>query len=102
MKKLSEIASILRSKNAGPLFITFDIMFSDKSSFEKVMQSGAINKKVIAQEYEVNPKEVEIIPYDIVNSIKVTIPRKCISGSLNDMDIYGCQQQVPIANIIIP
>ena len=37
--------------------------------------------------------------YEVVNSIKITFPRKHISGSLLDNDIYGCQQHVPLANI---
>ena len=37
--------------------------------------------------------------FGVVNSIKITFPRKNISGSLNDTAIYGCQQHVPLANI---
>ncbi len=102
MKKLYDMALILRSKNAGPLYITFDIIFSNKELFDYVIKSEAINKKKIASLYDVELDKIDIIPYEIVNSIKITIPRRYISGSLEDMDIYGCQQHVPLANIIIP
>ena len=44
---------------------------------------------------------INIIGYEVVNSIKITFPRKNISGSLDDTDIYGCQMHVPLANIEI-
>ena len=51
--------------------------------------------------YGVDESKIEIIAYGVVNSIKITFPRKCISGSLKDNDIYGCQQHMPLANIEI-
>ncbi len=102
MISLNDLAAILRSKNAGPLNVTFDIMFSSKEDYERVMDSGVLTKELIAELYRVDEKNVDIIGYDIVDSIKVTIPRNDISGSLEDMDIYGCQMQGPLANVMIP
>ena len=36
MKKLIDYTKILRSKNAGPLFITFDLIFNTKEDMEYV------------------------------------------------------------------
>ena len=102
MTRLIDLATVVRSKNAGPLYVTFDVMFSGKADFLRVVQSNVLTPELIASIYEVNPDEVSIILYDIVNSLKITIPRKEISGSLADMDIYGCQQQVPLSNVILP
>jgi len=38
----------------------------------------------------------------VVNAFKITIPRNYISGDLQDDDIYGCQQHLKLANIVIP
>ena len=102
MEKLIDIAAILRSKNAGPLNVTFDIMFATRADYERVMNSGVLTKELISKIYDVNEKDVDIIGYDIVDSIKVTIPRNIISGALGDEDIYGCQMQAPLANVMIP
>ncbi|MBR4150353.1 MAG: DUF4387 domain-containing protein [Firmicutes bacterium] len=102
MEKLNDIAAILRSKNAGPLNVTFDIMFDSREAYLRVMNSGVLTPALIAQLYDVPEKYVDVIGYDIVDSIKVTIPRKVISGALEDTDIYGCQQQAALANIMIP
>lgn len=97
MKKLIEYTKILRSKNAGPLFITFDLIFPSAEEMRYVAER--LKKEDIAKAYEVDAKTIEMIPYEVVNSIKITFPRKNISGSLADDDIYGCQQHIPLANI---
>jgi len=53
-KKLIEIAQILRSKNAGPLFITFDIMFDNHEDLITVLNSHALNETIIAELYNVD------------------------------------------------
>lgn len=99
MKRLIDYTKILRSKNAGPLFITFDLIFSDRDDMEYVL--GALQKEEVAKVYDVDVEKIDIIAYEVVNSIKITFPRKHISGSLADNDIYGCQQHMPLANIMI-
>ena len=99
MKKLIEYTKILRSKNAGPLFITFDLIFNSKEEMQYVEQR--LKKADVAKAYDVSEEKIDIISYGVVNSIKITFPRKNISGSLADNDIYGCQQHMPLANILI-
>lgn len=97
MKNLIDYTKILRSKNAGPLFITFDLIFHNNEDMEYVRKN--LKKSDIAKAYNVDEAKIEIIPYGVVNSIKITFPRKCISGSIKDSDIYGCQQHMPLAKI---
>ena len=99
MKKLIDYTRILRSKNAGPLFITFDLIFPDLESMKYV--SERLTREMIAKAYDTKIEKIDIIPYEVVNSIKITFPRKNISGSLADDDIYGCQQHLPLAEILI-
>lgn len=97
MKKLVDYTQILRSKNAGPLFITFDLIFSTGYEMEYVLER--LKKSDVALAYGIDEKEIDIIAYKVVNSIKITFPRQNISGSLCDTDIYGCQMHLPLANI---
>ena len=99
MKKLIEYTKILRSKNAGPLFITFDLIFNNSEDMLYVKER--LTKEAISKAYDVKIEKIDIISYEVVNSIKITFPRKNISGSLADDDIYGCQQHVPLSNIEI-
>ena len=95
--KLFDMAKIIRSKNAGPLFITFDLMFDSREGMEEVARK--LTKEQVAAAYEVPVEQIQIIPYECVDSIKITFPRKHVSGSLDEDDVYGCQQHMPIARI---
>lgn len=99
MKKLIDYTKILRSKNAGPLFITFDLIFNNNEDMCYV--SKRLTKEHIAKAYDIPVEKIDIIVYSVVNSIKITFPRKNISGSLADTDIYGCQQHIPLSNIML-
>ena len=97
--KLIDYTNVLRSKNAGPLFITFDLIFKtdeDMDYIEKNLTKGDIKKA-----YGVDTSKIDIITYRQVKSIKISFPRKEISGSIFDNDIYGCQMHMPLANIEI-
>ena len=101
MTRLADLAAVLRSKNAGPLTLTIDIIFDDRSRYDRVVQSGIINAKHISELYDVDAGDVLITEYAIVNAIKVSFPRKFVSGSVLDDDVYGCQQHRPVADLEI-
>lgn len=102
MTKLIDLARVLRSKNAGPLWLTVDILFDHEAAFARVLSSGVLTRERIAGRYGVSTDDVRVIPYEIVRAIKITLPRACVSGDPADTDIYGCQQHLPIAEIEIP
>ena len=97
--KLIDLTKILRSKNAGPLYITFDLIFNNPEDMEYAL--ARLKKEDIAAAYETDASKIDIIPFKVVNSIKITFPRKNVSGSLADTDIYGCQMHIPLANIVL-
>ena len=99
MRKLIEYTKVLRSKNAGPLYLTLDLIFHDSSEMEYVLSN--LKTEDVAQAYGICAKEVDIIPFRTVSAIKITFPRRHISGSPEDDDIYGCQQHMPLAGIEI-
>jgi hypothetical protein len=102
MARLYDLAKVLRSKNAGALLCTLDMMFEDEATYRRVCDSGAITPKGIARLYGVSDNEVSVIPYDVAYAIKVTIPRLVRSGDPDDTDIYGAQQHAPLLDIEIP
>lgn len=102
MKTLMELAQILRSKNAGPLYVTLDVIFSDRKTLDAVAASGALTPGRIAALYGTEEAEVQLIYYEIVNALKITLPRKLVSGEPGDSDIYGCQQHMPLSRLPIP
>lgn len=97
--KLVELAQVIRSKNAGPLHVTLDLMFPDRPSYERARQSPALSAEAIARLYKVEKGAVSIIPYAAAHALKVTIDRPIIAGTPGDADVYGAQQHRPLLGI---
>ena len=84
MTQLAELARLIRSKNAGPFELTFDIMFDEAATYERVKRSGAVSREVIAKVYALPPSEVKFFFCDHARAIKATIPRPDFQGDLRD------------------
>ena len=102
MSKLWQVTKLIRSKNAGPFELTFDVIFKDHATYEKVRDAKIINAEWFARNYRLAPEVVAIINYDAASAIKITIPRPAVSGDVDDTDIYGGQQYGPLVNIEVP
>lgn len=102
MALLKNLAKVIRSKNAGALQITLDVMFADEATYRHVRDSGVLNAHQVARLYGLSHNEVSVIPYDVAYAIKVTIPRAAPSGDPADSDVYGAQQHAPLLDIAVP
>ena len=102
MAKLRDIASVIRSKNAGPFEITFDLMFSDRNTYERVKQTEVINKRLFARLYNVPEDQCDFLTLDGAYAFKCTIPRPIPAGDIGDSDVYGAQQHAPLLNVEVP
>ena len=101
MAKLGELASLIRSKNAGPFVLTFDIMFNDKALYERVKASGRVNAGVVASKYGLPEKDVLFFFVDNALAIKASIPRRAFQGDPRDADGHGGQQYALLMDIDI-
>jgi hypothetical protein len=100
---IAQVASVVRSKNAGPFTITLDLIFPDRESWEAVRASGAISREAVAALYRVPTERVgEVIEYPAANAFKVNLGRERPSGSVGDRDVYGSQQHVPLLGLRVP
>src|SRR5215210_1289694 len=100
---LDRIAKVIRSKNAGPFEITFDVMFDDEAAYARVKRSGVIDASRIAAAYRIPVRDVLVCkPFDAALAFKITLRRPVASGDLMDTDGYGCQQHVPLTGIVVP
>src|SRR5260370_38432749 len=87
MPELWQFTKLIRSKNAGPFELTFDIMFKDRDSFEQVLESGALSVETLPQLYRTDPQRVRFFRIDKLFAIRITIPRRGFSGDVRDTDI---------------
>ncbi len=102
-KLLTDIAPVIRSKNAGPYELTLDIMFGRKSDYLAVKKSGFFTAERIARLYSVPASAVKkIIWFAPARAVKITMERAVVSGAAGDTDIYGAQQHGPLLNLKVP
>jgi hypothetical protein len=101
--KLFDLAKTIRSKNAGVDRITFDVIFSDRASYERVCRSGALSRDSVCRIFSIAPDRItDHVTFDPALAIKFTIRRTVTSGSPGDADIFGSQQYGPLLAVEIP
>jgi hypothetical protein len=99
--QLQELAQVIRSKNAGPRRLTFDIIFRSDADYQRAAQSPALSQTRLAEIYGVAADAVLIIPYPAGRAIKIVLPRLYMSGDPGDRDVYGAQQHTPLLGLEI-
>ena len=67
--KLVDVASVIRSKNSGPFELTFDVIFKDFETYNKVKDANIFNEKMFCELYHIKAE---------------------------DTDVYGAQQHTPL------
>jgi hypothetical protein len=97
--RLSDMAQVIRSKNAGPRRLTLDLMFASDEDYRRVAQSPALDRGTIAALYRVLAEDVTIIPYPVGRAIKIVLARAIMAGDPGDFDVYGAQQHAPLLGL---
>lgn len=97
------MTEVIRSKNAGPGIMTFDLIFKNKKYYDVVKKAKLFTKAKVAELYRVEEKDVvNIVFYEAGNAIKIALVRPCMSGNVGDLDVYGCQQVAPFYTLELP
>lgn len=101
MRLFDTLASV-RSKNAGPFTVSFDLFFPDRSTFDKVRHGNVLTPEAVAGLYRLEPGQVRIFWFEPALAVKVSVPRLVSGGAPGDRDVAGGQQFVPLLDLPIP
>lgn len=99
---IADLAVLVRSKNAGPFWLTIDVMFDDAEKYRRVRDGDVINRAGIARMFRRDPADIIVVNHDAALAIKVSFPRPQSSGSKYDSDVYGGQQYAPLLALAVP
>jgi len=100
--KITDLASVIRSKNSGPFELTFDIIFKDFAIYEKVKAANAITVEVFTKLYNIPESDIiKLVYFDPAKAVKITVIRPIPSGSLGETDVYGAQQHSPLMGMVL-
>jgi hypothetical protein len=100
--RLDELARVIRSKNAGPFGLTIDVLFDGEAARVRAASAASLSPEAIAALYRVPTSDVEVIEHPASHAIKISLRRPTPAGALDDRDLYGAQQHVPLLSAEIP
>ena len=102
MALIKDIATVCKSKNAGPFELTIDVVFDSPDMFRRVKATGMLSAALFARLYNVPEAHVLFTPYDAAYAFKATLSRLVPAGDFGDADVYGCQQHAPLLDVDLP
>jgi hypothetical protein len=99
MPRLKEVCRYVRSKNAGPFWVTVDLFFDSADSYAEFHRDPAISADNIAVIYGVDKTHVKRFEVKSLNMVKISYPRTSPQGGVVERDMHSGQQFVPLLEL---
>ena len=99
-RTLGDLALEVRSKNAGPFWMTLEAFMPDEQAYR--VADALITPELISELYQVAPVSLQIFRITDLRVVKVSFPRPVAQGSLRDRDMHTGQHHIPLANVSVP
>jgi hypothetical protein len=99
MPKLRDVCRHIRSKVAGPFWVTIDLFFDSEENYRKYHDNAAIQPSALAKIYESDPDLIAIYPVESLNMIKISYPRATPQGGIVERDLHSGQQYVDLLDV---
>lgn len=87
MSSVGEIAQKVRSKNAGPFWLTVDIFCGTPQGFEQLRDNLSTDR--VATLFQISSDQIKRFDIPDLNVIKFSMPRPTIQGARDDRDMHG-------------
>ncbi|WP_370964168.1 DUF4387 domain-containing protein [Amycolatopsis sp. cg9] len=100
-KTLADLAHEVRSKNAGPFWVTLELFLRDADGYRLAADEDFLNERVVAALYRVDEATIRIFRIPSLNVVKISFPRPVSQGSLRDRDTHAGQHHVPLARMAV-
>lgn len=92
MTKLSEKVVKIRSKNAGPFWVTIDIFCGNADRYAELEKS--LKTETVSALFAIPARQIKRFDIADLNVIKFSFPRPVPQGSPRDRDQHGAQYAV--------
>ena len=97
MSELGQIVEKVRSKNAGPFWLTVDIFCGTPDAFARVRDGVSTDR--IAQLFQTSPDQIKRFDIPDLNVLKFSLPRPAIQGTVADRDMHGASWAALVAEL---
>ena len=86
MTRLGDIVEKVRSKNAGPFWMTVDIFCGAPEAYARVTK---LSTERVAALFRTDPALIRRFDIADLNVVKFSFPRPQVQGSIHDRDMHG-------------
>lgn len=97
MAELGQVVDKVRSKNAGPFWITVDLFCGTQSAFAQVCRE--LSTRQVAELFQVPMQTIKRFEIPSLNVIKFSLPRPTVQGSIADRDMHGASWAALLAEL---
>ncbi|KNG93268.1 DUF4387 family protein [Pseudaestuariivita atlantica] len=99
MARLGDVAVKVRSKNAGPFWVTIDIFCGSAKAFDRVR--AAITAERAAEVLQTPTQTLKRFEIPDLKVVKLSIPRPAVQGTVADRDMHGAALGALMAEVEI-
>ena len=99
MTRLKDITKKIRSKNAGPFWLTIDIFCDNEARYRAV--TDHLKTKEVAALFAVDEREIKRFDIDDLLVIKFSLPRPNIQGTAPDTDMHGASFAALLEEMVV-
>jgi hypothetical protein len=101
MSRIGEVCRHVRSKNAGPFWVTVDLFFDGEETYRRHRDSAALGGELFGRLFGADPALVKRMPVDSLRMIKISYPRPHPQGWMGERDMHAGQQFARLLDVEI-
>lgn len=99
MTTVKDVCRHVRTKNAGPFWITVDLFFQGPEQFDRYADHPALGAETLHRLFGADPGLVKRFPIPGLNILKLSYPRTAAQGGMIERDLHAGQQYVRLLDV---
>lgn len=99
MPTVNDVCHHVRSKNAGPYWVTFDLFFKNDEAFDRYADSPALGASLIERLFGADPALVKRFAVPSLRVVKISYARSSPQGGIVERDMHCGQQFVRLLDV---
>ena len=101
MVKVRDICRHVRSKNAGPFWVTIDLFMDGADNFARYSRSPSLGPELFESLYGTDPKLVRRYAVASLHVVKISYPRPHPQGWMGERDMHQGQSFARLLDVEI-
>lgn len=99
MATVKDVCRHVRSKNAGPFWVTIDLFFDGEENFARYSGSERLGPALFERLYGADPKLVKRFAVPSLHVVKISYARTSPQGGVVERDMHAGQQYVRLLDV---